>query len=110
LPHCPIAKAPAFLPSKQEIQRTAPAFSSRQPLSSAEERDVDPLKEQEPAVFADRSGRVDCDRHPDQLNQLAAICPGHLQEIGPAPLMGKHRLLLLIAGLAVVVALGILTG
>jgi hypothetical protein len=41
---------------------------------------------------------------------LRQFVPDTLREIGPAPLMGKHRLLLLIAGLAVVVALGILTG
>jgi hypothetical protein len=78
-----------------------------------ETRDVDDHEKQEPAPSADRPGGFDCGRDPDQLIHLAAIGPHRLRQLvtgdRKTPQMSRNRLLLLIAGLAVLVAVGILT-
>jgi hypothetical protein len=92
---------------------SAPLSESRPPPWSRETRDVDDHEEQEPAASADRSGDFDCGGDPDQLNQLATIGPHLLRQLvtgdRTTPQMSRNGLLLLIAGLAVLVAVGILT-
>jgi hypothetical protein len=74
-----------------------------------EERDVDPLDEPALGVLADRSGHRDRERCRGRLTR-----PGPSRaatgKVGLAPPMGTNHLLLLIACLAILVALGILTG
>jgi hypothetical protein len=67
------------------------------------------VKEQEPAALAGRSRGLDCDRRPDQPEQLAAPDPGCVRSRSALP-TGKNLLLLLIAILAVLVAVGVLSG
>jgi hypothetical protein len=58
------------------------------------------------------AGRFDCDRHPHEPNQLAAICQHVLRQLVTEDRitpMSRNGLLLLIASLAFLVALGILT-
>jgi hypothetical protein len=65
-----------------------------------------------PAVFADRSGDPALDRSPEKLHQLADTnAPRTRQVVTPArtPLLSRNRLLLLIAGLAFLVAIGVVT-
>ena len=66
-----------------------------------------------PAVFADRSGDSAFDRSPEQLNPRAATDPHYARQVvTPAhsgPRLSRNGLLLLIAGLAFLVAIGVLT-
>jgi hypothetical protein len=81
--------------------------SARRP----EIRDVDRHEQEELVDLAYACRPRDCGRHLDQLNPLAAIAPDLVRrsrEFSAA--MGKNRLLLVIASLALLVAIGILTG
>jgi hypothetical protein len=65
-----------------------------------------------PAVFADRSGDSAFDRSPEKLHQPADIDPRPTRQVVTptrTPLLSRNRLLLLIAGMAFLVAIGILT-
>jgi hypothetical protein len=68
----------------------------------------------EPAAFAERSRELDPDRRPDHQDQPAAPDPGCARPLvigsRTAPPMGRNTLVLLIAVLAVLVAVGILSG
>lgn len=109
LPHCPSGDAPAFLPVKQEV--SVPALLAVVASAPGQSRDVD------------HGGRACCfDRWSDRLIVIGTLTGGgglrllifaacgHLSRRSSAPLMGTNRLLLLIAALALLVALGILTG
>ena len=66
-----------------------------------------------PAVFADRSGNSAFARSAEQLECIAETDACHARQVvtpaREAPLLRRNRLLLLIAGLAFLVAIGILT-
>jgi hypothetical protein len=66
-----------------------------------------------PAVFADPSGDCAFDRHAEQPDQLAETDARPARQVvtpaRSAPLMSRNGLLLLIAGLAFLVAIGVLT-
>ena len=63
-----------------------------------------------PAVFADRSGDSAFAPSAEQLNQLAETDAYHARQVvTPARALSRNRLLLLIAGLAFLVAIGVLT-
>jgi hypothetical protein len=66
-----------------------------------------------PVAFVDRPADSASDRSPEQLNQLPEPDAYHARQVVTparrAPLLSRNRLLLLIAGMAFLVAIGVLT-
>jgi hypothetical protein len=99
--------------SKPALPRLLVVSGGHPPPWSCETRDADDHEEQQSAPSADRSGDFDGGWHPHELNQRAEICPRLLRQLVTGDRitlpMSTNSLLLLIAGLALLVALGILT-
>jgi hypothetical protein len=111
LPHCPDASGAALCAQVWRPARLALGCDSNQssPLESYP-MSYDP--ERRKAFFADPPDASPLDRSPEQLNRLAETDARHARQVvTPArtALLTKNRLLLLIAGLAFLVAIGVVT-